>query len=114
MKRYDRKVLVSTILTDDDEEGQPFLIQNTFFDRHGEIKKRTIELNPKSNAYRYFYIEASSGRYEPDKYALYLRMDSFQSGNIAYAKLVREQLDEIISLGETMKMSLDKEGWIEI
>ncbi|ATO45788.1 hypothetical protein C5L30_002277 [Companilactobacillus farciminis] len=113
MKRFDQEILLSTTRTDDDKVGQPFLIQNTFYDRHGEIKKRTLELDSRSDAYEYFYIQFSSDRYQPDQFRLILRLDNFKCGNIDYAEEVKEQIDEIVSLAEKINKKLKKEGWIE-
>lgn len=113
MKRFDQEILLSTTRTDDDKIGHPFLIQNTFYDRHGEIKKRTLEIDPKSDAHEYFYIQFSSDRYQPDQYRLILRLDSFKCGGIDYAEAVKGKIDQMISLGESINEQLKKEGWIE-
>lgn len=113
MKRFDQEVLLYTFNSSKGSEEQPFLVQYTFYDRHGEVKKRTLELDSRSGAYEYFYIQFSSDRYQPDQYRLILRLDSFKCGGIDYAEAVKGKIDQMISLGESINEQLKKEGWIE-
>lgn len=111
MKKIKRELVVGVRIGEDNEQN--FLIQNTFSNRNGDVKKRTLEINPKAPYSDAFRLDFASGPYEIDKYKLTIIMSDFLDGSIEDAEAIKGYIENVIQLAKDMREQLDIMGWAE-